>query len=186
MVKGENKMKKIWIIGVVVIVAALGVGVAFAQEPTPFEPGTGYGTGIMGGRGGYGMMSQTQLADGSYGVMHEYMIEAFANAFGIIPEDLESRLADGESMWQVAEAYGFSSEDFSALRLEVRDSARQQAVEAGLITPEQAEWMNQRMLRMDGAGIGDCDGTGPDIANRPRSGMLGFGNRGARAASQGE
>lgn len=179
-------MKKIWILGVVVIVAALAVGVAFAQEPTPAEPGTGYGTGMRGARGGHGMMSQTQLADGSYGVMHEYIIEGMATNLGTSPEDLEARLAAGESMWQIAEEYGINLEDFRTLMLEVRDSARQQAVEAGLIAPEQAEWMNQRMLRMDGAGIGDCDGTGPDISSRRSSGMLGFGNRGARAASQGE
>ena len=181
-------MKKIWIIGIVVIAAALAVGSAFAQAPTPTEPGTGYGPGTMGGRGGYGMMGQgffqSRPTDGSYGPMHEYMVEAFAEAFGISATDLESRLAAGESMWQVAEAYGINPEDFSVLRLEVRAGALQQAVEAGIITQEQANWMNQRMDSRGFAG-GACNGMGPDGRDRPSSGMRGFGNRGARSASQG-
>lgn len=176
-------MKKIWIIGIVVLATALVAGAAFAQAPTPTEPGTGYGTGMMGGRGGYGMMGQAQLADGD-GPLHEYMVEAFANALGIDVEELETRLAANESMWQIAESYGVSAEDFSALRLEARASALQQAVEAGLITQEQATWMNQRMSNRGFAG-GACDGMGPDGTDRPSSGMRGFGNRGARAASQG-
>jgi hypothetical protein len=178
-------MKKIWIIGIVVIVAALGVGAAFAQAPTPAEPDTSYGPGMMGGRGGYGMLGQTQLADGGYGPMHEYMIDAFAEAFGISPDELNSRLVAGESMWQIAEAYGFGSEEFSAMRLEARDYALQQAVQAGTITQEQAEWMSQRMNRMGGYGSGACDGSGLDGIDRPSSGMRGFGMRGARAGSQG-
>ena len=177
-------MKKIWIIGIVVLATALVAGAAFAQSPTPAEPGTGYGTGMMGGRGGYGMMGQAQLADGSYGPLHDYMVEAFANAFGIDVEELESRLAANESMWQIAESYGVSAEDFSALRLEARTSALQKAVEAGAITQEQANWMNQRMSNRGFAG-GTCDGMGPEGMDRPSSGMRGFGNRGARTASQG-
>jgi hypothetical protein len=183
-----NKMKKIWIIGIVVLTAALTVGAAFAQTTTPAEPTTEYGPGMMGGRGGYGMMNQefyqAQLADGSYGPMHEYMMEAFANAFGINPEDLESRLAAGENMWQVAEAYGISSEDFSALRLEVRAGALEQAVAAGIITQGQAEWMNQRMGNRGFAG-GACDGTGPDGSGMRGGGMRGGGMRGAQTGSQG-
>ncbi|MFO7623794.1 MAG: hypothetical protein R6V73_05535 [Anaerolineales bacterium] len=181
-------MKKIWIIGIVVIAAALTAGAALAQAPTPAEPGTGYGPGMMGGRGGYGMMGQgffqDRPTDGSYGPMHEYMVDAYANAFGISSEELNSRLAAGESMWQVAESFGISPENFSALRAEVRAGALQKAVEAGLITQEQATWMNQRMGSRGFAG-GACNGTGPDGTDRPSSGMRGFGNRGARAASQG-
>jgi hypothetical protein len=188
LIKGVNNMKKIWIIGILVIAAALTAGAALAQAPTPVEPGAGYGPGTMSGRGGYGMMGQgffqAQPADGNYGPMHESMVEAFANALGASVEDIESRLAAGESMWQVAEAFGISPENFSALRAEVRAGALQKAVEAGLITQEQATWMNQRMGSRGFAG-GACNGTGPDGTDRPSSGMRGFGNRGARAASQG-
>ena len=182
-------MKKIWIIGIIGLAAALTVGVAFAQSPTPAEPGTTYGQGMMGGRGGYGMMGQgsfqTRTANADYGPMHEYMVGAFAEAFGISTEDLNARLASGESMWQVAESLGYSTEDFTTLRLETRAAALQQAVEAGIITPEQAEWMNERMSQMGGFGNGTCDHTGTNRTDRPSSGMRGYGMRGARAASSG-
>ena len=182
-------MKKIWIIGIIGLAAALTVGVALAQSPTPVEPGTTYGPGMMGGRGGYGMMGQgffqARSADANAGPMHEYMVGAFAEAFGINAEDLNTRLSAGESMWQVAESLGYSTEDFTALKLEARAAALQQAVEAGIITPEQAEWMNQRMSQMGGFGSGTCDHTGANRTDRPSSGMRGFGMRGARAASSG-
>jgi hypothetical protein len=74
--------------------------------------------------------------------------------------------------------------------LEARADALQQAVEAGTITPEQADWMSQRMSRMEergfgsgGLGSGACDGTGPHGSGQRGGGMRGFGIRGVRSAS---
>jgi hypothetical protein len=188
-IEGAYRMKKIWILGLVLIAAvALTAGVAFAQTPSPQGFG-GYGQGMMGGRGSHSMMGQGGPVDGSFGPMHEYMVATFAEALNLTPEELQAHLDAGETMWQVAEAQGFTLETFRTLMLEARADALQQAVEAGTITPEQAEWMSQRMSRMGergfGFGSGACDGTGPHGSGQRGGGMHGFGMRGVRSASPG-
>lgn len=178
-------MKKILVLGLVLVaVVALTVGVAFAQSPTP-EGYSTYGPGMMGGRGGQGMMGFRGPVDGTYGPMHESMVASMAGALSLTPEALQARLDAGETMWQVAESQGYDLEAFRSLMLEARADALQQAVEDGTISQEQAEWMSQRMNRMGGFGNGTCDGTGPNGSGIRGGGMRGFGNRGARSTSQG-
>jgi hypothetical protein len=178
-------MRKILVLGLVLIaVAALTVGVAFAQSPAPEGYG-GYGHGMMGGRGGQSMMGFGAPVAGSYGPMHEYMVATFAETFALTPEALQARLDAGETMWQVAESQGYDLEAFRSLMLEARSEALQQAVEDGTITQDQAQWMSQRMNRMGGFGNGACDGSGPEGKVRPQNGMRGFGMRGARASQGG-
>ena len=175
-------MKKIWIFGLVLIAAAaLTAGIAFAQSPTPQGPG-GYGPGMMGGRGGFGMMGQGGPVNGSYGPMHESIVTTLAEAINLTPEDLQARLDSGETMWQVAESQGYDLETFRSLMLEAHTAALQQAVEDGTITQEQADRMSQRMNRMGGGGFGNgsCNGTGPG-----GMGQRGFGMHGNRSASPG-
>ena len=88
-------MKKTLLVAgiLVAILAALAVaGFAFAQKPTPTTP---FGPGMMGGNGG-GMMGGWQSEDG-YGPMHEAMQDAIAEALGITHEELEERLAAGDT-----------------------------------------------------------------------------------------
>jgi hypothetical protein len=191
-IEGAYRMKKIWTLGLVVIVAAaLTAGVAFAQTPSPQGSG-GYGQGMMGGRGAHNMMGQGGPVEGSFGPMHEYMLATFAEALNLAPAELQAHLDAGETMWQVAEAQGITLENFRTLMLEARADALQQAVEAGTITSEQADWMSQRMSRMEergygsgGFGSGACDGTGPHGSGQRGGGMRGFGIRGVRSASPG-
>ena len=154
-------MKKLVVIGILigVLVLALGLtGLAFAQSPTPQPPqNPGYGPGMMGGRGFGGMLGGR--ADGEYGPMHEYMEQAFAKAFGLSEDELEQRLEAGETMWQIAEDLGYSQEEFGQLMVEARTEALNQAVEDGLLTREQAEWMIARMAQRQAAGFGPGSGT---------------------------
>ncbi len=162
-------MKKIWIIaGVVgITVLALGAaGLAYAQSETPDPvPGPGYGYGMMGGRGGYGGM-RGGWTTGEEGPHHETMIEAFAEAFGLSPDEIETRLASGETMWQIVEAEGVSLEDFGEFMSSVRSNVIEQALEDGTLTQEQADFMAQHMLQRGaggfGPGFGDCMGDGTD------------------------
>jgi hypothetical protein len=189
-IEGAYRMKKIWTLGLVLIVAAaLTAGVAFAQTPSPQGSG-GYGQGMMGGRGAQSMMGQGGPVDGSFGPMHEDMVATFAEALNLTTAELQAHLDAGETMWQVAEAQGITLETFRTLMLEARADALQQAVEAGTITSEQADWMSQRMSRMEergfgsgGLGSGACDGTGPHGSGQRGGGMRGFGIRGVRSAS---
>ena len=163
-------MKKLVLIGVVVIVAVLALGVAgfaYAQEPQPTEPvpfGPGYGGGMLGrgagmmGRGGGMMGRSNQGTEGQYGPMHEYMVGAMAEALGMTDEELDAELAAGKTMWQVAEAKGLSLEDFQKLMIDARTAAFEKMVADGVMTQEQADWMLSRMQGMWGQGgaLGGC------------------------------
>jgi len=157
-------MKKLVLIGIAVTVfavAALSIaGFAYAQTVTPPSPGYPAGAGMMRGWGrgdsGPGMMGRWDR-DGD-GPMHPYMLNAFAEALGITPDEIQAKLADGETMYTIAQAQGLSDEEFTSLMLEARSQALTQAVTDGSITQEQADWMNQRMQQMqeNGYGPGNC------------------------------
>ena len=166
-------MKKYILIGLIAAVAVLviaGVGIAgfaYAQSqenPTPTPPSPGYGPGMMGGRGWFkgGMMGWRRTD--TYGPMHTYMLEAMANALGLPPDDLQERLQNGETMWQVGESLGLTLEEFRLAMTDARAEALKKAVEDGIITQEQADWMSQHMAQMwaSGAcpGSGHCGGRG--------------------------
>jgi hypothetical protein len=110
----------------VVLLALTSASPAYAQEETS-QPA------FWGGPG-----------DGS-GPLHEYMIEAFAEALGLTPEELESRLSAGETLASVAVSEGVAAEDFSALWLQARQDALDAAVADGVLTADQAAWMLDRM-----------------------------------------
>jgi len=82
--------------------------------------------------------------------MHDAMIAAYSDKLGISVEVLNSRLADGETLSAIALSTGLTVEQFTALRLEVRNLAIDQAVKDGTFTQEQADWMKTR-----GAGNGN-------------------------------
>jgi hypothetical protein len=73
-------------------------------------------------------------------------------------------------MWTVAEAQGTTLEDFQALMVEIRGTAVEQAVAAGTLTQEQADWMAQRSEQMQangfGPGTGTCTGMGGQRGGR--------------------
>jgi hypothetical protein len=175
-------IKKILLVltGFVLAVAVFGVaGFAYAQTQNPPDlddicPFCGTGDGYSGrGQGGSGMMAFS--TDGEYGLMHETMIAVFAEALGLTPAELESRLDAGETMWQIATDQGLSSEEFTALMLDVRTNALDQAVADSLITQEQADWMLSRWNNMHSGSSGVGVGTGPCQGGTARGGMGGRG-----------
>jgi hypothetical protein len=163
-------MKKGLLIGAlvgIVVSALVMAGFAFAQTPTP-APQFPFGQGMMGGRQrggmGQGMMGGSRV-DGQYGPMHEYMEKAFAEALGISQDDLETALAGGKTMWQVAQDKGMTLEQFQKVMLDARTNAFKQMVADGVITQAQADWMVSRMGGQGGqngrfGGQGGCPGMG--------------------------
>jgi Protein of unknown function (DUF2680) len=118
---------------------------------------------MMGGQyGGYGMMGGFgMMGAGNYGPMHQYMVEALAEALKLTPEEVQSRIDGGETPWQIAQSQGLSQDQIQQLMLDAHDKALDKAVEAGLLTQEQADWMDQHMESMwsgDGTGFGGCHG----------------------------
>lgn len=169
-------MKKILLLTVAIaVIAAVSLGIAgyaYAQTQTPPNPTYPFGWGMMGRWGGFGpgMMGGW---GGAYGPMHSYMVNAFAEALGISPEELQEQLNAGETMWSIAQAKGLSAEEFADLMIEARTKALDQAVADGVITQAQAEWMIQHMQQVQAAGFGpgNCPmhsggGFGPGPAGR--------------------
>ncbi len=177
-------MKKILVIGAVVIVVILVVGVAgiaYAQTQTPnFHMGFGmmggqntsgqagygmmggrlaatpgsrtnnsYGAGMMAGRGSYGMMGGA-----GYGLMHQAMVDALAKELGLTSADVQAALQTGKTPYQLAQEKGLTTAQISELMQKVHDEALAQAVASGLLTQQQAEWMDQHMEQMWSNGFG--------------------------------
>jgi hypothetical protein len=162
-------MKKLALSIVIAAVAIIALGTAgfvYAQSTTPQTPvpGIGYGNGMMNGRGGRGGMMGQNAAGTQDGWMHDEMIDAFAEKLGISVDDLNTRLANGETMAQIASSKGLTADQFTTLMADARTQAIDQAVKNGTLTQDQADWMKQR-----GAGM-----------------MNGGRGRGARGAGQGQ
>jgi hypothetical protein len=145
-----------------VAVLAFGVvGFAYAQDPQPPAPEYPYAPGHMRGFG-HGMMGYYQE-----GPMHETMVEALAKELGLTVEEIEERHDAGEMLWEIAEAEGLSAEAVSELMNEAHNAALEQAVAKGLLSPEQAEWMQGRMQGVWSAN-GEYGGFGGHCGGRGR------------------
>lgn len=157
--------KTILIIGLAVVaMAVLGVGVAFAQGPVP--------------NAGNGPMFQNGA-----GVLHTYMVTAFAEKLGLKFEDVNAQLSAGETMYDIAAAAGVKAEDFPAMMIEVRSKAISAAVEAGVITQAQADWMNSHGFGRGGYGYGNCPMQNGQVSQA--TGGSGMMNRNGRGMMRG-
>jgi hypothetical protein len=183
-------MKKLLLVSLIIVLAVLVLGTAgyaYAQSQQP-NSGT-YGLGMMGGdwggRGGRGAQGQgfgpgmMGLDDDGdeYGPMHDYMLEGFADAFGLTVDDLEARLEAGETMYTIAESQGMTLEEFRALMIEVRTDALNQLVANGVITQAQADWMLEHMSQMWQGGYGPGSGNCPMGGYPMGGGAFGRGGR---------
>jgi len=185
-------MKKLILIGAiaVVIFAALGIaGFAYAQGQVPSTPNSpssrgssdqlwmngAAGAGNMAGRG-QGRMGglRAQASDGTYGPIHEYLLNTMAQALGMTAEQLQTRLDGGETLWTIAQEQGISAESFNQLMTQARTDALDQAVASGALTQEQADFMRSQGANLwpegYGPGSANCDGTGIQ-AGRSGAGM---------------
>ena len=139
---------------------------------TPFGPGrggmmNGYRNnpgGMMGGIGPGGMMGRNGVGgmmggrrqgfNRGTGLMHDYMISAFADAVGLTPADVNTRLSNGETLIQIANAQGFTGDKLTELVSQVRKAALDKAVADGVITQAQADSMLERMNNLSGQDFG--------------------------------
>jgi hypothetical protein len=159
--------KPILIVGLVVMaLVVLGVGVAFAQGPTPYA-----GNGPM-------------MTQNGGGWMHDYVEQALAAKLGLTEKQVEDQLAAGVPMYQIALDNGIQQEALTDFMNGVHQDAFAAAVKDGVVTQEQADWMLQRMQSRGGYGVGNCPmhngqggGYGPGMMNGNGRGMMrgGFG-----------
>lgn len=162
-------MKKLFFASLIVaaLVAVLvSTSSVFAQSPNPTAPAGsayGYGRGMGGGLG---------IASGAdEGILHDAMIAYFAKELGLTVDELNTRLAGGETIAQIATAKGYTADQVATLITNARSAALDQAVKDGKLTQAQADWMKQRGTAMNGSGTGI------------RGGMGGRGMRGAGAGN---
>jgi len=137
-------MKKIIVTSlfVVVALAVFSTGAVFAQG---YQPPT---------------QPRGPMMAGGEGPMHDYMVKALAEALGMDAAKLETHLDGGETAYQIALAQGIAAEDIPALLRTAHTKALDSAVAAGVISQQQADWMNSRGFgRGGGLGTGACDGT---------------------------
>lgn len=80
------------------------------------------------------------------GRLHEYFLKALAEELGMSREELEAKLAEGETLRSLARDRGLDSEALRELWLRARDKALEAAVADGVIAQEQADWLRQRGL----------------------------------------
>jgi hypothetical protein len=102
------------------------------------------------------------------------MLQAVAKSLNLAVEDLQSKLASGQTLVQIAEAQRVKAEDLPALLEKARSDALEAAVADGALTQAQADWMAEHpgMLRM--LALGRMRGWWDDGARGPRRG---FGQR---------
>jgi hypothetical protein len=134
----------------------------------------GGGSGMMGGRGaaqgqGYGAMmggrGSGMMANGAYGPMHDYMIPALAEGLGLTTEELQARIDGGETPYDVAVSLGFTDEQIQEIFTTAHSTALAAAVEAGVITQEQADWMSTHMQQRWQNGMPGIGGACPHLQN---------------------
>jgi len=164
--------KTLGVIAVVAIVGVLGVtAIVSAQGP---ETGVPFGGWHRGGPGFAPMGGILHSEE-----MEEEMHAAIADTLGLSVEEFDAARAEGQTLWQIAEAQGVDVTDVWAAMDEVRAQAIQQALDEGLITQEQADWMSQ--YGGPGKGFGLRGGFGPCTGDGTMTGPRGFsGGRGMR------
>lgn len=114
----------------------------FDPEPEGFQPpfNSDDGWGPMHGRG----PRRGQFGMGNPEMMDE-MIAIVSEQTDLTVEEIESRLAEGEHLFNIATDAGLEEEAFFDLMLEVRKEYLEQAFEDGLVSEEQYQWMIDRM-----------------------------------------
>jgi len=78
------------------------------------------------------------------GLLDDIIHENLASELGISPEVLAERLAAGESIYDIAISLGLDAASFSALMADARADALTQAVDLGLLTQAQTDWVASR------------------------------------------
>ncbi len=156
-------MKSIWkvvaALGVLSVVAVAGGVVALAAyaqtETPPFAGGFGAGmgwsmrfAGQVDGSSPRGWMHATDGA--THGPMHDEMLTALAKGLGVSVDELNARLAKGDTPATIAREKGLSQEQFQTLWQQARQAAVKAAVANGNLTQAQADWMAQRGERLGG------------------------------------
>ena len=136
---------KILLVLTVAAAAFSFVGTANAQTPDPVFPSSGGngrgGSGIPGTGTGIPVEQNINLD----GMLDDLMSEFIADALNIDVDELKAREAAGESLMEIGLSLGFDADTIRDLQVQARIDALAEAVNQGLITQEQADWLLSRI-----------------------------------------
>jgi hypothetical protein len=119
----------------------------------------------------FASVAGAQALQPNTGLLHDYMEKALADKLGIDVTIVAAQFDAGKTLYQIALDNGITQAEWPTFIADVRTTAINAALTAGVITQTQAD----RMLRMAGrgmgrgmmyggdaagAGAGVCDGTG--------------------------
>jgi len=153
-----------WIVLTAIAVLAATAGLASpvsADHNISTEPLTDlYGYGQGSGRGpGIGNLEQDPILASV--VLHDYAITIYSEALGISMEEIEARLAAGETLAGIAMSAGYTLDQFQDLRATTTTEALAQAVSDGVISAEQADWMQYHGTGLSGGYSGTMQSPQP-------------------------
>ncbi|GAB4478752.1 MAG: hypothetical protein Kow00124_23540 [Anaerolineae bacterium] len=163
----SKTLKIVGLIAGAVLVAGLaffGVTQAFAQDDTPETP-------TVPGPGGFGPGGMHGGAGGWMAEYRDLMLGPVAEALGLTLDELNAEIAVGKPMWQIAEEQGVDSAALAEAMQAGREAAIAQAVEDGVITQAQADWM---LEHSGGFGPGGCPGGFGGGMRGPGGGLRGW------------
>lgn len=188
------KLTKTITIGLLaVLILALSAVFVLAQDINDPTPPTYGPSGMWGGNGGYGrngMMGGGMMGGRGHfsgGMMNGFsMLDIIAQELGLTVDEVQTELASGITIVQLAENHDVAIEDLIAAASAAHQDYLNQAVADGWMTQEQADWMQEHMAGMIddhinqswgtsgqgfGPGSGGCHGgrfgSGPASQNAP-------------------
>jgi hypothetical protein len=159
---------------VLTTLAVIGTTAAMVS-PVSADAGTttpttaAYGHGGMRGPGVDHPETDPMLGDE---ILHDYTVAGYSAALGLSVAELETRLAAGETLADIAVSTGLTLDQFQDLRAATTSEVLAQAVADGVITAEQADWMQYHGADFSDRTTGSMQGTqsaphGAGRGNRP-------------------
>lgn len=139
-----NKYMKFGVIAALLAAMAVFATFTYAQgSVNPDTPPNAHSTQGRGGRygaAGRGINTPMNLM----AVNEDDMHAAIADVLGISVEEFEAAVANGQTAQLLAADLGIDFADIQAVMTDLHADALQQAVDNGLVTQEQADWMASR------------------------------------------
>jgi len=160
----KSKVLLIATILAITVLSLAFVSPALAASSGRTGPGNGPNQGQSAGNGNQGATGTgvpLEMNINLDGALEDLIHANLAASLGIPLDELISRLDAGETIYEIALSLGFDSESINDILIQARLDALAQAVAAGLITQEQADWLasHGNQTRATGDGDGVCDGT---------------------------
>ena len=157
--------KKGWIVLTIIGIALLSFSIASPALAADLVRGGGNSRGSGGGYGhgganGTGTGIPVEQNINLDGALEDLFHANLAEALGIDPDVLTSRIEAGETFSDIATSLGYDLAAVQEMLAAARVDALAQAVADGTLTQEQADWLTARGSHMGAYGLGDgtCDG----------------------------